>query len=214
MVVTYNEGHLKSIINEFNPPLKENQLNGILNYITANPNELQAMFLSKYQGKILVEPVKAIGSEPEADPTPGFPVNEKIALWCRHYMDNVTDELNQPVKYKTGPAEAGKLKALPVTPEELDNLFNVYFKSNEWYLKPKSISNFVKKYNEVRALAYAKAPAKTHKFPIPFDVNHFNRLDTMEKRAYHEYLKAEGYRFEPNPGSNPRRGGNWIKQHE
>ncbi len=209
MMVVYNEGNLKSILNEFNPPLSEKQLNSLLNYIPNSPDAIEAMFISKYGKKVTVEPVRTIGEEPEQDASPDFPANEKIALWCRFYAANVKDKLDKPVKYKTGPAESGKMKALPVTPEELEYLLETYFKSKEWYLKPWSISNFIKHYNEVRALAFAKVPAKTKDYPLPFDEVYFARLGFMEKQEYHKYLRDNGYKFEANPG----RGGKWIKQH-
>lgn len=209
MMVVYNEGNFKSILNEFNPPLGEKQLNGILNYIPNDPANIVAMFVAKYGDKVKVEPVKAIGAEPELDASPDYPVNEKIALWCRFYEENHKDGLGQPVKYKTGPAEAGKLKGLPVSPDELTYLFEVYFKADEWYLKPKSISNFVKKYNEVRALAYANTKVKERKFPLPFDPIYFHNLNTNDQRLYWDYLRANGYKWVETPG----RGGKWEKQH-
>jgi hypothetical protein len=209
MIVVYNNGTFKSILNEFNPPLTEKQLNCILNYIPNNPKEIVGMFAAAWGNKITVEPVRAIGAEPEEEATPGYPVNEKIALWCRFYADYHKDDLGQPVKYKTGAAEAGKLKGLPVSPEELTELFDVYFKADEWWSKPKSISNFVKKYNEIRAITYARTPPKSRKFPLPYDENTYNSLSFTDKRAYHDYLRESGYRWETNPG----RGGKWVKDH-
>lgn len=198
LIVTYQDNNFKSVLNEFKPALTEVQLNGILNYIPNDPDCLVAIFMAKYNDRIIVEPVKGIGVEPEQDGSPEFPANQKIALWCKLY------ELSEGVKYKTGAAEAGKLKAIPVKPDELERLIDVYLKSKEWYLTPKSISNFVKKYNEIRAMAYAKPKEVT--FPLPYDEMHFNKLDLMGKRAYHDYLRANGYEF----NHNPVRGGNWI----
>lgn len=210
MIVTYNDGEFKSILNEFNPPLNERQLNGILNYIPKDPKNIIAMFVAQYGQKVKVEAVKAIGAEPEQDASPEFPVNEKIALWCNFYAANHKDDLQQPVKYKTGPAEAGKLKQLPVSAEELQHLFEVYFKADEWYLKPKSISNFVKKYNEIRALAYAAAPAKKRTFPLPFDAVYFGNLNTTDKHAYWQYLRDNGYKWVEKIAGRP---GKWEKDH-
>lgn len=209
MVVIYQDNNFKSVLNEFKPALSEKQLNAILNYIPNDPTAIEGIFIAKYGDRVKVEPVKAIGAEPETDPTPDYPVNEKIALWCRHYSANHKDGLDQPVKYKTGQAEAGKIKALPVTPGELDYLLGVYFAADEWYLKPKSISNFVKKYNEVRAIAYAQGGPKKKKFPLPYDANVFNNLGTNDQREYWDYLRENGYVFEP---PNGRGSGKWVKK--
>ena len=213
MMVIYQDNNFKSVLNEFNPPLTEKQLNGILNFIPNDPKQIQALFKNKYGSAVVVEAVKAIGAEPaleapvEPEQSEEYPVNKKIALWCVHYGANHKDSLGAEVKYKTGAAEAGKLKGLAITPEELDRLFAVYFSSDEWYLKPKSISNFVKKFNEIRALALAVTKPKVKTFPLPFDANHFNNLNTNDKREYWDYLRANGYKYVENPG----RGGKWVK---
>lgn len=211
MMVVYQDNQFKSVLNEFKPALKESQLNGLLNYITIDPNDLQAMFMGKYGAKIKVERVKAIGSEPEAELMPDFPVNLKIALWCELYSEFTKDTAGNALKYKTGSAEAGKLKLLAVTPEELRLILEVYFKSTEWYTIPKSITNFVKKYNEIRALAYAAPVEKKKKdFPLPFDEAYFNRLEFMDQRAYWDHLRLNGYKWTAAPSG---RGGKWEKVH-
>jgi hypothetical protein len=201
IMVVYQDGRFKSVLNEFNPPLTEKQLNGILNYIPGVPENIEAMFMAKYGDKVRVEPVKSIGAEPELDATPDYPVNEKIALFCRHYAEHHKDAEGYDVKYKASAADAGKLKALPVNREELDLLLGIYMVSNEWYLKPKSIANFIKKYNEIRAIAYVQP-----NYPIPYSEAFYTELGLNEKRAYHEFLKKNGYEWK----HNPVRGGVWV----
>jgi hypothetical protein len=208
MMVIYQDNNFKSVLNEFKPALTEKQLNVILTCIPNDPTQIQPIFQQAWPGKITVEPVKAIGAEPE-QPAPDYPVNEKIALWCRLYAEYTKDEAGNDLKYKTGAAEAGKIKALAVTPDDLEFILHAYFKSNEWFTIPKSISNFVKKYNEIRALAYAKPAVKTKNFPLPFDANYFNNLGTNDKRLYWDHLRANGYKWVDAPG----RGGKWEKQH-
>ena len=204
MMVVYQDNNLKSILNEFNPPLTEKQLNVMLSCIPNNPQAIKEIFNQAYPGKITVDAVKPIGAEPGID-AEAFTANNKIGLFCRLYAENHKDENGEPVKYKTGAAEAGKIKALAVGADELEQLLIIYFKSDEWYLKPKSISNFIKKYNEVRALAFAKP--KVLNYPIPYSHSFFNGLDLMGKRAYQDFLKLNGFVFQ----HNPVRGGTWVK---
>jgi len=207
MMVIYQEDNFKSVINEFKPPLNEVQLNAILNYIPNDHKSIEAIFAAKYGEKVKVEPVKAIGAEQQA--VPEYPVQDKVALWCVHYSNNHKDANDNPIKYKTGPAEAGKLKLLAVTPEELDEILQVYFKSDEWFTKPKSISNFINKYNEIRALAYSKPVEKKKKFPLPYEPLYFSNLSTTDQRLYWDFLRENGYKWVENHG----RGGKWEKQH-
>jgi len=208
MMLIYQDNYFKSVLNEFKPPLKNKQLTFILSII---PNDMEFVdeLFKQAKAYLTITKVAAIGAEPALQPASNegakdFPVNEKIAMWCNFYAETHKDELGQDIKYKTGPAEIGKLKQLVVTADELLLLFTVYFKSDEWWSKPKSVSNFINKYNEVRALAYAKPKEKT--YPLPYDELFYLKADTMEKRAYHAYLKQNGYHFEVNPG----RGGKWV----
>jgi hypothetical protein len=199
MMVVYQDNHFKSCLNEFKPPLTETQLNLLLNHIPDDHAQLQALVASKFGSRVTVERVKAVGEEPAA--AEDYPVNLKIALWCELY------ENAHNVKYKTGPAEAGKLKALVITPDELRFILGIYMASDEWFLKPKSISNFIKKFNEVRAVAYATPKKKA--FPLPYSASYYNSCTLMDKRAYHAYLKENGYEFQ----HNSVRGGEWkLKQ--
>lgn len=209
MMVIYHDDNFKSVLNEFKPPLNEKQLNALLNFIPNDPLTIEAIFIAKYGDRVKVEPVHAIGAEPvqQMPEVAAYATNDKIALFCSLYAASHKDADGSPVKYKTGAAEAGKIKALAVTPDELELLLEVYFKSQEWYLKPKSISNFIKKFNEVRALAYTKATVKVRTFPLPFDAIYFGNLSTMDQRMYWEYLRENGYHWEAHPG----RGGKWIK---
>jgi len=195
LLVIYNDNHFKSCLNEFKKPLDETQLSYLLKRIPENSAALPQLF-APAGDKITVERIKQIGEEIEpVDPqAASFETKDKIALWCNHYAANHKDGDGNPVKYKTGPAEAGKLKNLVVTPLELESLLVIYFESNEWFLKPKSISNFIKKFNEVRAIAYAKPLPK--KFPLPYSEAYFNDLDLMGKRNYHAFLKANGYEYQ------------------
>ena len=197
MMVTYQDCHLKSITNEFDPPLTELQLNIILNRIPDDPEQLIPLINEKYEGKILIESISPGDTLPVC--VIDYPVNKKIALFCELY------EASVGIKYKAGAADAGKIKTLAITPDELRFLLEVYFKADLWYLKPKSIANFIKKYNEIRALALS-GPEKIV-FPLPFDPIFFNKLNQPNRYKYWDYLRANGYRYIEKYGQ----GGEWKK---
>ncbi|PLW90005.1 hypothetical protein [Mucilaginibacter sp.] len=210
MMVIYQDDAFKSVLNEFKPALTEKQLNVILSCIPNDPAQIQPIFKQSWAGKLFVEPVKAIGSEPDQQAAPiDYPAKDKIALWCRLYEEHTKDEAGTGIKYKTGAAEAGKIKALAVTPDELEFILKAYFVSKEWFTLPKSISNFIKKYNEIRAMAYSKPVPKVKNFPLPFDPIYFHNLNTNDQRLYWDHLRANGYKWVDAPG----RGGKWEKQH-
>ncbi|MEB0249337.1 hypothetical protein QN344_04285, partial [Mucilaginibacter sp. 5B2] len=78
MMVIYQDNAFKSVLNEFKPALTEQQLNIILSCIPNDPAQIQPIFKKAWPGKLLVEPVKAIGSEPDQQAAPiDYPVNEK-----------------------------------------------------------------------------------------------------------------------------------------
>jgi len=200
MMVVYQDNCLKSILNELKPAVTDKQLYYLLENITGNPEHLKAQFAGTSKGTITVELVTAkvpvIVSESDID---DFPVNGKIAMFCAAY------ETAHSVKYKPSAADAGKMKALTASAQELEVLINLYMKSKEWYLQPKSIANFIKKYNEVRALAVAKPAVKT--YPLPYDPEYFAKLDMMQQRAYWAYLRENGYVFQQNAGRPDK----WVK---
>ncbi|MBB6131355.1 hypothetical protein [Mucilaginibacter lappiensis] len=215
MMVIYHDNNFKSVLNEFKPALTEKQLNAILNYIPNDPAQIKGIFNQAYPGKLIVEKVHAIGAEPEVKPAePGiaepsdYPANKKIELFCRLFMEHHKDQLGNPIKYKTGAAESGKMKALVITPAELELLLSVYMASDEWFTKPKSISNFINKYNEIRVLTYSEPKTKTKNFPLPYDQEFFARLSFTDQRLYWDHLRANGYKWVESPG----RGGKWLKQ--
>ena len=201
-MVVYQGSHFKSVLNEVKTVLNDKQVNFILNHITDDPKLLKGTIEHHSKSKLLVEPV----SDQESDQDPeGAPARDKIGIFCAFYEKYTT------VKYKTGAAEAGKMKALGVTLDELETILKAYFESDEWYLKPKSISNFIKKYNEVRTIAYARPTNKPKRnYPLPYDHSFFLTLDTNGQREYWSILKANGYVSKYTAG----RGTIWVKQNE
>lgn len=186
LIVTYCDAQFKSVLSEFKQPLNDVQLNALLNQIPSDPLMLADLFGKKFKGRVTVELL--------ADASP----SERIAMFCARY------EKHTGVKYKTSPAEVGKMKQLQASDEDLSQLMDVYFACAEWWAKEKSMHGFYKKYNEIRALAAAKSQKKT--YPLPYDESFYNNASLMDKRNYHAYLRENGYRFEHNG-----RIGKWIK---
>jgi hypothetical protein len=197
MMVTYHDSHLKSILNEFKPPLTDVQLNYILNRIPDDQAQLSTIIEGTSKGKLSVESVKSIGEEPAAT-VEDIPVNEKIAIFCELY------EQAEGIKYKVTAAEIGKIKALAITAEDLRFVLESYFPCQEWFAKIKSVGNFVRYFNELRAIAYARPRRKG--FKLPYNHEYYVSLSMMDKRDYHIFLKENGYEYQPSGG----RGGNWT----
>lgn len=188
MIIIYSDGHFKSVVNEFSPLLSDKQLNYILGNIPDDPNLLIATFELKSPGKITV----VLSSDPTelADPVmEKMATNKKVALWCRLYEEKTKR------KYKTNKSEAGKLSNLVVNAIDLESLIRVYLAAEEWYLKPKSVSNFIVKYNEVRALAFSPA-AKS--YPLPYSEAYDAKLTTADRVGYWKFLRENGYTFLDN----------------
>jgi len=197
MMVVYQDSHLKSILNEFKPPLTEVQLNYILRIIPDDHAQIVSNIVSISKGKLSVEPVKAIGEEPAAN-IQDIPVNDKIAIFCELY------EQAEGIKYKITAAEVGKIKALAITAEDLRFVLEAYFPCHEWFAKTKSVGNFVRYFNEVRAIAHARPRRKG--FKLPYSHEYYVALSMMDKRDYHIFLKENGYEFVPSGG----KGGQWV----
>lgn len=196
MVVVYHDNHFKSVINEFKKVLEDQQINWILNHITDSPTLLIGTIEHHSKGKVKVAEVSANDESDDVDVSE-FPVNEKVAIFCEVY------EQNQGIKYKASGADIGQLKRLNVSREDYNALIDGFFKSNEWYLKLKSVGNFVKQYNAIRALVFAPAPVKT--FPLPYDHEYFSKLGMADQKAYWKFLRENGYTYEHNG-----RVGKWI----
>jgi hypothetical protein len=199
MIVLYQDGHFKSILNEFKPPLTEKQLNVLLNLIPDDHEDLIALINANgYRGKIIAERIKGIGSEPELE---GMSANLVIALFCEFY------EAKTRIKYKVSAPDAGKISQLKAQESEWYKLFQTYFDSDNFLFKNKyCISNLVKYYNELRLEAFGKPAGKS--YPIPYDAGYFKTLDYTEQRAYWAALREAGYVFEkPKSGE-----GSWVKK--
>lgn len=67
---------------------------------------------------------------------------QKIALWCELY------KIQYGVPYKVTTPEAAKVKNIELT----QSLILLFFNSNEWWAKEKTISRYSSNYNELRRI--------------------------------------------------------------
>jgi hypothetical protein len=198
-IITYINGCLKSVLNEFKEPLNETQWWHIISLVPVNA------------AKFKTEPFKAVGLQVELNPNDAPAETEnatesaqpnRVALFCMYYKRAFSQA------YTATRADGAKLKALPVSAVNFEPLLKAYFASTEWYLTPKSIGNFVGKINEIKLLqSNPNALVKKTKFPIPFDAGYNNTLDQGKRQEYYKALREAGYRYRDIPG----RGGKWEK---
>ncbi|MCG9911864.1 MAG: hypothetical protein MH137_11235 [Flavobacteriales bacterium] len=125
ILVTYQEGTVKSIIFEPKEPEKiQNAFRYLIERIPFFEKEVQSSGL----------PLEAVSGKLTAD---------KIALFCRMYKQYCL------VDYKISRAETGMIKGAEVT----EPLLKVYFETTEWWAKTKSVTNYYKNLNEIRRIA-------------------------------------------------------------
>jgi hypothetical protein len=106
--------------------------------------------------------------------------NEKLALFCRIY------EKHKAIKYKVTAADAGKIKQINPTEEQL----HAYFRSENFLFKGKqSIANLVKYWNEFRA---ELAGAGKKQYPNEWNPDLIKKLSPQETMDYYRHLKSLG----------------------
>lgn len=112
-------------------------------------------------------------------------VNEKIALFCRHY------EAFAGVKYKVSKAEIGMLKKTEIT----EDLAAKFFACTEFWAKVKSVSYYCKNVNEIKRLQHQKT-ASSH--PNFWDKDYFSRLPSEKVTEYYRHLRSLGLKSRKN----------------
>lgn len=199
LLITYQNGNLKSILTELKEPLKEVQWFHISSIVTPTHDKFNIAELKKLL--LTVEQIDAADDEPQT-PELSLPANTRIALFCQYYKK----QFNQ--KYTATKTDGGKLKNTPISQADFEPMLKCYMESKEWYLQPKSIANFIGKINEIKLLMKNPgALAKSVNWPIPFDAGYNNTLDESKRQEYYAALRDAGYRYKDNPG----RGGKWEK---
>ena len=199
LIITYQDGYLKSILTELKEALTPVQWFHISSIVTPELKGFKIAALEKIN--LQVEQMAADEEKTETE-TPAQPTNNRIALFCSYYYK----KYNQ--KYTATKADGGKLKNTPISQADFEPLLQLYFASDTWYLQPKSIANFIGKINEIKLLkANPSALDKKPNWPIPFDAGYNNTLDDSKRQEYYAALRQAGYRYKDNPG----RGGKWEK---
>lgn len=170
-ILEYEDGILKSITNTHPESSYYNDWVVLMSHLIYQKNNL---FVIK--DKFIIE--KQQGT------------NDRIALFCTYYM-----RYKNGLKYKVSPADSGKIKLVDAT----DALLKVYFESTTFIFQNKSISNYVKYYNELRAEA-AGVGAKQI-FPNKYDPDYEKTLSGPKLAAYWEHLRTIGWKnVEVRPG--------------
>lgn len=85
---------------------------------------------------------------------------EKIALFCVGYKAWSLHKTNKELAYKVSRSDAGMIKNINIT----QDLLRVFFLTDFW-TKEKSISNYVKHYNEIQRIAATKVAAGSENQP-------------------------------------------------
>jgi len=198
LLITYIDGHLKSILIEVKPGLNDEQWYHLGSIISSNHSKLSLKALEKLNLTITTTDIE----EQEPPNVELVSTHNRVALFCAAY------KTAYHINYSATKQDGGKLKNLPISATDYLPLLNIYMQSTEWYLHPKSISNFIGKINEVRLLyKNPQALEKKTNWPIPFDAGYNNMLTDDKRKEYYAALRAAGYRFRDNPG----RGGKWEK---
>lgn len=164
ILITYTDDFLTCIKIEMATPLNYRQYDFLLANIKVNEWTLRKAGIELFQ----VTPV--IPSEP-------LEPNEKIALFCRKYMD-----YNKGLKYKAYSKDGAMIKSFQLSADLLDT----YFKSANFLYKNKySIRNFITYYNEIRA---EHAGLGKDKYPRYYCAELLACLNEKEKYEYKEFL--------------------------
>lgn len=192
LLVSYKEGVLNSISIEFKQSLTLKQWFHITNVITPELKDLN-------QANIIKIGLTAVELPEDDSPIPG---NERVAIFCEYFKKA------HGIAYKVSRAEGAKMRDLPIGANEFANCIKIYFECVEWWSKPKSITNFCGKINEIRQLISSPVlKTEKSKFPIPYDKEYAKNLSVGDLMKYHKVLRESGYKFDKHAG----RDGQWLK---
>jgi hypothetical protein len=160
--LTYELGFLIGFETTFKPPLDSDKLGFLISNLAVAESGIDQM---KSLGLTITKEAQA---------------NEKLAIFCRIY------EKHKSIKYKVTAAEAGKIKQINPTEEQL----HAYFRSENFLFKGKqSISNLVKYWNEFRADLAGQGSGK---FPNEWNSDLVRKLSPQETINYYTHLRGLG----------------------
>lgn len=179
LVLTYENGVLKSFSNEFKKPLnaiQEAEIKRVLQFNFSNVNALDYAAI----GLDLVSYNAKSGGQ-------------RVALFCKAYKQKYGNS------YLVSGKEGALLKQFPLTHEDdFEKIVAAYFECNEWWASPKNISGLVTRINELlQWIIVSKndsAAAKWH-FPNGYSKTREQECKTNEElQAYWKHLRAQGYK--------------------
>ena len=123
--------------------------------------------------------------------SPTITSHNKIKAFCTAYKERIG------AAYKVSPADSGKIKHVEIT----DHLLTVYFGSVNFIFRNKSIANYVKYYNELRAEASGNVYNGIRlpdTYSPAFEVE--CKGDKGMLSAYYKHLRQLGYIQQPVQG--------------
>lgn len=170
LLLTYVNGVLKEVKTRFRKKLSHMIW---ARWKHAMPyDETVLLEVAKYRHGIVVE---------EKDNAKNPALGTKVALFCRHYRAH--NPLNYQVNKQVG--EQRFLKDVEVT----DDLMKAYFACDEWWSKPKSISNYAKNFNTLKGWMKSPNPGN---HPDSWNEEYSRKLDAQGLMAYREHLWGLG----------------------
>jgi len=178
LILTYENGVLKSFINGFKRPLNVFQAVAIKRVLQFNSDNIHAL------------DYKAIGLECKLiSSTNG---GQLIALFCAAYKKNCG------ASYLVSKKDAGLLKQLPLKSEDdYEQIVQAYFECTAWWATPKSIGGMVSRINELHQWIKTSTSESTDQwhFPAGFSKAREQECKTNEElQAYWRHLRALGYK--------------------
>lgn len=178
LILIYENGVLKSFLNQFKKPLntvQEAEIKRVLqfNFSNVNPPDYVAIGLD------LVSSDAKNGGQ-------------RVALFCGAYKQKYDNS------YLVSGKEGALLKQLPLNNDnDFEKIVAAYFDCNEWWASPKNISGLVSRINELRQWMTApKEDSTTTKwhFPDGYSKTREQECKTNEElQAYWKHLRAQGY---------------------
>ena len=175
LILVYENGVLKSFLNEFKNPLnavEEVEIKRVLQFNFSNVNTLDYASI----GLDLVSSDSKNGGQ-------------RVALFCGAYKQKYGNS------YLVSGKEGALLKQLPLTDQvDFEKIVTAYFECNEWWASPKNISGLVSRINELRQWMTAPKANKWH-FPNGYSKTREQECKTNEElQAYWRHLRELGYK--------------------
>ncbi|TXI13488.1 MAG: hypothetical protein E6Q66_09870 [Pedobacter sp.] len=181
LTLVYENGVLKSFVNEFKKPLNAIQEAGIKRVLQFNFDQFNALDYA------------AIGLDLVSTESTGESSNggQRVALFCQEYKQKYGNN------YLVSKKDGALLKQLSLpNKDDFEKIVVAYFDCAEWWASPKNIGGLISRINELRQWMSAPqkdASAKWH-FPDGYSKTREQECKTNEEiQAYWKHLRAQGY---------------------